>query len=138
MAQALTDEEKARRDALRAELQAHRQEIASAIKKLLEREGLGQNELGRRLGKTSGAMSGWTGGRTQPSLEEFAYICRETKASADQLLGLKPSPERPLFNRRAAERALRQIAGARERNVAAEAALRAALLQSKGKRKRGK
>jgi hypothetical protein len=83
-------------------------------------------------------MSGWTGGRTQASLEEFAYICRETAASADQLLGLKPGPERPVLNRRAAERALRQLAGARQRNDAAEAALRAALLQSKAKRKRGK
>src|SRR5262245_11287368 len=72
-----------------------RRRIGARISQALRRAGISQNELARRLEKASSAVSGWVSGRTQPSLEELADICRMTGVTADSILGLSGAPSTP-------------------------------------------
>lgn len=65
-----------------------RRAIALRIKEAIDRKGISQNGLARHFKKVPSAANGWTSGRTQPSLEQLAEICRMTGVSADWLLGV--------------------------------------------------
>lgn len=64
-----------------------RLEIARALKRAVRETGISQNALGRGLGITSGTISSWLSGRTQPSLEQFVILCHVLKKSSDLILG---------------------------------------------------
>lgn len=54
-----------------------------------------QFEMASYLNVTQGAYSYWEVGRRQPKLEVLAFICRRMNVSADWLLGIDDSPQRP-------------------------------------------
>jgi transcriptional regulator with XRE-family HTH domain len=105
-----------------------RKAIGSRIRKALDRADVRPSDLARELHKVDSAVSGWLSGRTQPSLELLAYICRRTKTSADELLGLAaPSSVPHEVIERAARELDRQASEAEkvvERAKAAAARLR--------------
>jgi transcriptional regulator with XRE-family HTH domain len=72
-----------------------RRAIGQRIKEAITRRGISQNQLARHFKKVPSAMNGWVTGRTQPSLEQLAEICRLTHATADWILGIPGSPEPP-------------------------------------------
>src|SRR5262245_27889906 len=86
-----------------------RRDIARRLKAALVRSGVGQNQLGRELRKTSSAVAGWMSGRTQPSLEELAYICRRLGVSADEILGIEPVPLHSPVPPRLVERLMQEV-----------------------------
>lgn len=63
---------------------------ARRIKRALEVAGVSQADLVRHFDKASSAINKWVHGVNQPSLEEFAELCRLTDVSADEILGLPP------------------------------------------------
>ncbi len=95
--------------ALSKPISEERRAIARRLKAALAAANVGQNELGRELGKGSSAVAGWVSGRTQPSLEELAAICRRLQRSADEILGLKPvSGPEPAYPPALVERVMRE------------------------------
>jgi len=78
----------------KAHLLTIRAEIAARLKDEIGQSPLSQNALAQALGITSGAVSSWMSGRTQPSLEQLAVICRGLNLSADRILGLGKRPRR--------------------------------------------
>ncbi len=111
---------------------SERSAIGSRIRRALDAKGISLSEIGRRFGRSQSAVSGWVSGKTQPSLEHLAEICRLTGVSADEILGVGevgPRPARQMVEMQpaAARRLVRQIqAATRLTNRAAEVA-RAAL-----------
>jgi transcriptional regulator with XRE-family HTH domain len=75
-----------------SDITPERRAIGRRIKEAIERKGITQNELARHFDKVHSASNGWTTGRTQPSLEELADICRLTGQSADWILNVRHSP----------------------------------------------
>lgn len=58
-----------------------------------EARGLTQNQLAQRMGLgMSTTVSRWERGANDPSLEQFAQLCRSLEASADEALGLDVAP----------------------------------------------
>lgn len=53
------------------------------------------SELARKIGVKPGSISNWRTGFRMPDPERLARLCDEIKASADELLGLKPFGGRP-------------------------------------------
>jgi len=67
-----------------------RLEIAGRIREAIQRSGVSQNGVGRSMGVSSSTVAGWVSGRTQPSLEQFARLCRGLRVRADDVLGVFP------------------------------------------------
>lgn len=53
----------------------------------VKRAGISQNELARQLGVSSGTISSWVSGRTQPSIEILMAACTILQVDANALLG---------------------------------------------------
>jgi transcriptional regulator with XRE-family HTH domain len=66
---------------------------------MTNRLNISQRQLAIRLGVTSGTITNWLQGTTQPSLERFAEMCAEAGITADEVLGLKPPREGPSLER---------------------------------------
>ncbi len=77
--------------------------LKAAVKSLTY---LSQNDLARIMKVTTGTMSNWLSGTTQPSLEEFSVLCHITNRSADKMIGVPyDGRESPDDEARAAEMA---------------------------------
>jgi len=63
-----------------------RAEIAARLKAEIARTGISQNALARMLKVSSGTVSGWVTGRTQPPLEDFALICHSLRLEPNKIL----------------------------------------------------
>lgn len=69
-------------------LSALRKEIGLRLRGAMKAFPISQNGMARVLGVSSGTVSGWVNGRTQPSLEQFAVMCHLLQASANDILGI--------------------------------------------------
>lgn len=106
-----------------------RAEIAARLKAAITKSGVSQRAIAKMLGVTSGTVSGWAKGRTQPSLEEFAAICYGLGIEARDVLAIPQGTDlqrlRPIeeLSREAADRsavAIAQLeAAARRENATA-------------------
>jgi transcriptional regulator with XRE-family HTH domain len=70
------------------EVPAERRAIGHRILLAAKKKGIKQSALGEHFGKVPSAINGWISGRTQPSLEEFAELCRLTGADPRWILGV--------------------------------------------------
>jgi transcriptional regulator with XRE-family HTH domain len=77
-----------------------RAEIAARLKAAISESGVSQNALARMMRVSSGTLSSWTSGRTQPSLEEFSILCYGLDLSPRKILGVPEGGAlRPLEDR---------------------------------------
>lgn len=63
--------------------------ISENIKAARKAAGISQKDLAERLGVYQKDISRWENGERTPTLEIFARICNELKASADEILELR-------------------------------------------------
>lgn len=74
-------------------------QVTERIKDLSHEQGISGRELGRRLGKSHGWLSGLYAGRQPYDLDDLAAIARELGTSAERLLGIRPSSLPPAVQR---------------------------------------
>lgn len=67
--------------------------IGKTIKSLREKSGITQEELAKILGVSRPAVTDIEQGRRRVSSEELVHLAKALRVSADQILGLHPTPE---------------------------------------------
>lgn len=61
--------------------------LAANLRKFRKKAGLTQEELARKLGKTSNVISNWERGDNRPDADTIERICSILKVSPNDLLG---------------------------------------------------
>ncbi len=59
------------------------------LKKILSEQGVKQSDLAKKLGVSTVALSNWSTGKSLPSLETVARICRILDVKIDELVQIK-------------------------------------------------
>jgi len=69
--------------------------FAERLASARERQGLNRNELADRLGTTYANIYSYESGKSQPSVDRLAVLCRALEISADELLGIEKREDPP-------------------------------------------
>lgn len=72
--------------------------IGDNIRRLRDRDGISQAELGKALHVSAQAISKWECGKAEPDSKAILIMCDMFSVSADELLGRKTPPREQVYS----------------------------------------